>query len=180
MNQLSDGTPKGFCAIEEGIERITRKLKSSTHSREDVVLMRLVTSMARHYEELVNRTIRPQHLNAVMFKTLLMAFGSPTNELNPSRLSEVTGESRANMTRICDELCQRGLIERHAGQTDRRRIAISLTATGERMVQKMLPLIGEPLQRVHARFSAAEKRQLEMLLKRQLAGLETVLGKDVS
>src|SRR5450432_1358239 len=178
MNQKSISIPRGFCAVEEGIERITRKLRSPSHAREDVVLMRLVMSMARHYEEIINRIIRPQRLNHVMFKTLLMAFGSPTNEVNPSRLSEVTGESRANMTRICDELCQRGLVERHAGQTDRRRIAISLTAAGERMVHKMLPRIGAPLQRAHAPLSASKKRQLEMLLKKQLAGLEAVLGED--
>jgi MarR family transcriptional regulator, negative regulator of the multidrug operon emrRAB len=180
MNHNSDDRPQGFCAVEEGIERITRKLKSPTHAREDVVLMRLVTSMARLYDEIVNASIRPQRLNHVMFKTLLMAFGSPTNEVNPSRLSEVTGESRANMTRICDELCERGLIERHAGQTDRRRIAISLTAAGERMVRKMLPRIGEPLQRAHASLSANEKRQLESLLKKQLAGLEAVRSEDRS
>jgi MarR family transcriptional regulator, negative regulator of the multidrug operon emrRAB len=178
MNHISNIAPQGFCAVEEGIERITRKLKAPARAREDVVLMRLVTSMSRHYEEIVNRIIRPQRLNHVMFKTLLMAFGSPTNEVNPSRLSEVTGESRANMTRICDELCRRGLIERHAGQTDRRRIAVSLTPAGERMVHKMLPRIGAPLQRAHARLSASKKSQLEMLLKKQLAGLEAVLGED--
>jgi MarR family transcriptional regulator, negative regulator of the multidrug operon emrRAB len=176
MNQIPTPLAQGFCAIEEGIDRITRKLKASQDAREDVVLMRLVTCMARNYDEIVSRVIRPQRLNHVMFKTLLMAFGSSANEVNPSRLSEVTGESRANMTRICDELGRRGLIVRHASESDRRRVAVSLTAAGERMVRKMLPLISAPLQRAHMLPSAAEKRQLEMLLKKQLAGLEAVLG----
>ena len=175
MNHIIDPVPRNFCAIEEGIERIARKLKTPAYAREDVVLMRLVTSMARHYDEIVSHVIRPQRLNHVMFKTLLMAFGSPSNELNPSRLSAVTGESRANMTRICDELCERGLIVRHASESDRRRVVISITPAGERMVRKMLPKISIPLQRAHALPSAEEKRQLEMLLKKQLAGLEAVL-----
>jgi MarR family transcriptional regulator, negative regulator of the multidrug operon emrRAB len=176
MNQIANPVSQGFCAVEEGIDRISRKAKTSPTAREDVVLMRLVTSMARHYDELVNRVIRPQRLNHVMFKTLLMAFGSPSNEVNPSRLSEVTGESRANMTRICDELGERGLISRHASQSDRRRVAVSLTAAGERMVRKMLPLIGEPLRRAHGLISSADRAQLEKLLKTQLAGLESALG----
>jgi MarR family transcriptional regulator, negative regulator of the multidrug operon emrRAB len=180
MNHIIDTVPRNFCAIEEGIDRVTRKLKAPDYAREDVVLMRLITSMARHYDEITNRVIRPQRLNHVMFKTLLMAFGSPSNELNPSQLSTVTGESRANMTRICDELCERGLIVRHSSESDRRRVVISITAAGDRMVRKMLPKIRVPLQRAHVLLTAEEKRQLEMLLKKQLAGLEAVLADEAN
>ena len=174
MNYLDTPTPDSFRAVEEGIERVSRKVASC--SRDDIILLRLVTYLARNYEEMISRIIRPLRLNEVMFKTLLMAFGSPANEVNPSRLSTVTGESRANMTRICDELSQRGLIKRHASDSDRRRVVVSLTSAGERLVRNVLPRIGEKQRQVNAALSSGEKQQLERLLKKQFGGLEAVLG----
>lgn len=172
MNHIKSTTPPCFLAVEEGIGRVTRKLNATSAARDDVVLMRLVTSLARRYDELVSEAIRPEQLNQVMFKTLLMAFGSPDNELNPSELSSATGESRANMTRICDQLCERGLIERHPAESDRRRIVVSLTPAGERLVRKLLPNMRESLARAHASLGTKEKKALERLLKMQLMGLE--------
>ena len=142
MNQFGEFVPLGFSAVEAGIDRVARKLNMPGELRQDVILMRLVTCMARHYEELIGRVIRPQRLNPVMFKTLLMTFGSPANKVNPSRLSDVTGESRANMTRICDELCERGLIVRKASESDRRRVVVSLT--GRRLLSAAFQPAPEP------------------------------------
>ncbi|HEX6833552.1 MAG TPA: MarR family transcriptional regulator [Rudaea sp.] len=169
-----------FAKVEASIDRVTRKLSAEPAARDDVVLMRLVTGLARRYEELVNDAIRPQKLNHVMFKTLLMAFGSPDNEVNPSELSDATSESRANMTRICDQLCERGLIERRPSESDRRRIVVSLTAAGERLVRKLLPKMRDSLRAAHAPLKAADKRVLERLLKTQYEGLNDVRGQGES
>jgi MarR family transcriptional regulator, negative regulator of the multidrug operon emrRAB len=174
MNHIKAPIPACFAAAEESIARVARKLNTTSAARDDVVLMRLVTSLARRYDELVSEAIRPEKLNQVMFKTLIMAFGSPDNELNPSELSSATGESRANMTRICDQLCERGLIERHAAESDRRRIVVSLTPAGEKVVRKLLPHMRESLQQAHVAFNAKDRRELERLLKVQLSGLEAV------
>ena len=177
MNYKRPSTPPCFLAVEASIERVTRKLGESASARDDVVLMRLVTSLSRRYDEIINSAIRTEKLNHVMFKTLIMAFGSPDNEVNPSELSNATGESRANMTRICDQLCERGLIDRHAAESDRRRIVVSLTSAGDRLVRKLLPSMRGSLRQAHAQLNAAEKRDLERLLKKQLSSLESGLDR---
>ena len=172
MNYKNTAADTTFCPIEEAIRHVCSKTRSD--SRRDVVLMRLVTHLATGYHALIQRAIGPEHLNPVMFMTLLLAYGSPDNEINPSRLSETTGESRANITRICDELCDRGLIRRHAANTDRRRVVISLTAAGERLLLKLLPGLRRSLKHAHEAFAPADIETLERLLKLQVAGLDRV------
>ena len=175
MNHTKTSVPACFAKAEESIGRVARKVGAPNESRDDVILMRLITMLSRRYDELVSEAIDPEQLNSVMFKTLLMAFGSANNEVNPSELSSATGESRANMTRICDQLCDRGLIDRHAAESDRRRIVVSITPAGERLVRKLLPGMRESLRQAHAVFGATDKKQVERLLKTQLSGLEAVL-----
>ena len=42
------------------------------------------------------------------------------------------------LTRVIDQLCQRGLIERTRGQSDRRTLCLNLTADGLRMVNSLI------------------------------------------
>ena len=165
-------TDTSFAPIDQAIRHACAKTNSG--SRRDVVLMRLVTHLATGYHALIQRTIGPENLNPVMFMTLLLAFGSPDNEVNPSKLSETTGESRANMTRICDELCERGLIRRHAAQTDRRRVVVALTAAGERLLLKLLPGLRRSLKLAHRKLAPSDVLTLERLLKLQVAGMDPV------
>ena len=166
-----------FAPIEQAIGHVCAKTRSRG-SRQDVVLMRLVTHLATGYHALVQRVIGPERLNPVMFMTLMLAFGAPEDEVNPSQLSATTGESRANMTRICDELCERGLIRRHAALTDRRRVVISLTAAGDRLVRKLLPELRRLLRAAHELVAEADVPVLEGLLKQQVCGLDRALARE--
>ncbi|MHB8533934.1 MAG: MarR family transcriptional regulator [Sulfuricaulis sp.] len=161
-----------FSEVEEGICRLTQRLPELP--KQEVILTRLFLHIAKALREVANQVLRPFNLNYVSFSTLMMHFASPDNDVNPSKLCDVTGESRTNMTRIVDDLVARGYIKRHPSTDDRRRIVLTLTAKGESLVRKILPLLWEEQKKIYQVFSADEKKSLENMLKKLLGAIETV------
>lgn len=88
---------------------------------------------------------------------LMTLHGSPAQLLNPSGLSALIGESRGNMTRICDELIKKDLITRVPSPQDRRRINLSLSEKGMALVTELSPLLSAHNQRIYQGFSREEK-----------------------
>jgi MarR family transcriptional regulator, negative regulator of the multidrug operon emrRAB len=102
-----------------------------------------------------------------------MLYAQPENGINPSDLSDASGETRTNMTRICDELVRKGLIRRRASKEDRRRIVLEMTKKGVAFIEKLLPQVWSGVGRVTDALSASEKNTLERLLKKLLVAFET-------
>jgi MarR family transcriptional repressor of emrRAB len=98
--------------------------------------------------------------------------------VHASMLSEATGETRTNMTRICDELARKGLLMRHAGVEDRRRVVLELTRKGQALIERVLPKVWAELSRGMRALNNGEKRDLERLLKKLLAVFEKFEIKD--
>ncbi len=169
MNEITRPI-QAFSEVEEGICRLTRRLPELP--KQEVILTRLYLHIAKALREAANHVLRPFDLNYVSFSTLMMLFGSCDNVVNPSKLCDVTGESRTNMTRIVDDLVARGYIKRHPSTDDRRRIVLTLTAKGEGLVRKILPPLWEVQKKIYQVFGADEKKELEDLLKKQLAAIE--------
>ena len=88
-------------------------------------------------------------------------------EANPgvtqSRLAEAAGRDRSTMVGVVDKLEARGLIERRRG-ADRRTNGLWLTRAGRALLGRALREIGEHEDRIAARLSPAERRQLLALL----------------
>jgi len=169
MNDITHpGQP--FSEVEEGICRLLKRLPDLP--KQEVILTRLYLHIAKALREVANQVLRPFDLNYVSFSTLMMLFGSHDNAVNPSKLCDVTGESRTNMTRIVDDLVARGYIKRHPSTDDRRRVVLTLTAKGEGLVRKILPPLWEEQIKIYQRFATDEKKSLEDLLKKQLSAIE--------
>ena len=82
-----------------------------------------------------------------------------------SRLAEAAERDRSTMVGVLDQLEARGLIERRRGQ-DRRTNGLWLTRAGRSLLARALRRIARHEQRIAARLSAAERRQLLELLGR--------------
>jgi MarR family transcriptional repressor of emrRAB len=102
---------------------------------------------------------------------LIMIYGSESGTMLPSELAEAAGEKSANITRLTNELCEKGLIVRASSAEDRRKVELSLTAAGLALINRFLPDICGLLERQGRDLSAAEQKQLEKLLKKMLNGL---------
>ena len=114
----------------------------------------------------LNDMLAPFQLTHVSYIALMMINGSATGSANPSELCIGTGETRANMTRITDDLAAKGLIRRVTSLEDRRRVDLSLTAEGMKVLRQVVPLLHERHKVLMGDFSAEEKTQLISMLAR--------------
>ncbi len=171
MNEITPLLPP-FSEVEEGICRLAGLLPALP--KQEVLLSRLYIHIAKALRDVANQVLKPFNLNYVSFSTLMMIFGTPNTAVNPSKLCDVTAETRTNMTRIVDDLVARGFIKRRASAKDRRRVVLTLTSKGETLVKKILPRLWEKQIKIYERFGDEEKKTLELLLKRQLASIEAI------
>jgi DNA-binding MarR family transcriptional regulator len=82
-----------------------------------------------------------------------------------SRLAEAAERDRSTMVGVLDQLQGRGLIERRRG-ADRRTNGLWLTRSGRSLLARALRGIARHEQRIAARLTSAERRQLLNLLGR--------------
>jgi len=139
--------------------------------------MRLIKHLSAQFGANLGRFVRPAGLNEVSFRTLMMLYANEGG-VHASRLSEATGETRTNITRICDELAHKGLLLRHPGVEDRRRVVLELTRKGVALIERLLPKVWGELERGLHTLSRSEKRDLERLLKKLATAFDDSKIKD--
>lgn len=169
LDELSGPHGDSFSDVEQRIEITRQRLPG--YPLEHARLARLITHIQKCQTELCNAVLKPYELNYVTYTALMMMYGSADQTSTPSELSHATGEKPTNVTRICDELLHKGLIERYPSTSDRRRVVLRLTGQGEQLVEQFQPKIWQALNRVYGELSQAELQQVTSLLRRPLAGL---------
>lgn len=90
----------------------------------------------------------------------LAAQGGPSQK----QLGDFVGIDRRNLVPVIDGLEERGLVERTAHPTDRRRYRVRLTASGKDMAQQIEAARQELEVAMFACLAADEKRHLHRLL----------------
>jgi DNA-binding MarR family transcriptional regulator len=88
-----------------------------------------------------------------------------------SELCRDAAHDSGAMTRLIDQLEQRGLIERQRIAQDRRVINLRLTAAGRKLAESLIPVTVDTLNFALDGFSRAEVKQLQDLLQRILTRL---------
>jgi MarR family transcriptional regulator, organic hydroperoxide resistance regulator len=89
----------------------------------------------------------------------------PDRPLPMSALAERLFCDASNVTGIADRLEARGLVERHAGEGDRRVKTLVLTAAGAALRERVHELMAEPPEAIAA-LSADDQRALRDILRR--------------
>jgi MarR family transcriptional repressor of emrRAB len=160
----------GFAVVEASIGRVAERLRGAPVR--DIVLLRLIKHLSARFSAHLGRMVRPAGLNEVGFRTMMMLYANAGSGMHPSQLSEASGETRTNTTRVCDELARKGLLRRRAGTGDRRRVALEITRKGVALIEHLLPKMWTELDLGMRALRATEKRELERLLKKLAAALE--------
>ncbi|TCV96238.1 MarR family transcriptional regulator [Luteibacter rhizovicinus] len=138
--------------------------------RQPAVLVRLVKHLYKQIHDEANAILRPYGLNHPEYNILMMMYGTPDNAMNPSQLSDAAGEKSANVTRLTNQLCDKGLIARTASEDDRRKVTLTLTDEGTALIESFLPGISMLLLQQTGNLTTDEQGQLEKLLKKMLEG----------
>ena len=76
------------------------------------------------------------------------------------------------LTRVIDQLEERGYIERQRSRNDRRSIELHLTASGRELVQSLVPVVVDRLNLALSDFTRAEVQELTRLLNKLIAGAQ--------
>ena len=84
--------------------------------------------------------------------------------MNPKVICAQFRHDSGALTRIIDQLAERGLLERVRRDRDRRKVELQLTAAGRETIESIVPLVVDKLNEVLADFSKAEVQELLRLL----------------
>lgn len=159
-----------FDATERRVDTTCARFPS--FPREPAVLVRLVKHIARSVHDAANVNLRKHAINHTDYNILMMLYGSEKGTISPSRLAEAAGEKVANITRVCNVLCDKKLIHRAPSAEDRRKVELRLTARGKTLVERLLPDMVDLLNTSVDGLDANEQATLERLLKKMLTSTE--------
>ena len=146
------------------------RAKYPAFPRGPAVVVRLVKHLHKEIHDGANAILRPYGLNHPEYNILMMLYGAPDNALNPSQVADAAGEKSANVTRLTNQLCDKGYIARSGSDGDRRKVTLTLTPAGLALIEGFLPDIVGMLHRQTRNLTQAEQGLLEGLLKKMLAG----------
>jgi DNA-binding MarR family transcriptional regulator len=84
--------------------------------------------------------------------------------VNPKDLCTQIRHNSGALTRVIDQLAERGLLERSRRDRDRRKVELELTADGRKVIESLVPLVVDKLNLALSDFSSDEVRELTRLL----------------
>ncbi|HZZ63177.1 MAG TPA: MarR family transcriptional regulator [Roseiarcus sp.] len=148
--------------VEEGEARAFRL--------EDHLFFHFSQILARRTRTL-NERLRPYGLDYPRWRVLAVLQESPRATMG--RLAELTSVDRTTLTRTLGLMEKVGLVERRERESDRRSLAISLTAKGRRLFERILPLALLETDRALTGFSSEEIDALRERLKRMADNLKS-------
>lgn len=136
------------------------------------VMIRLIRISAFGLGNFFEPIFRALDLGEHAFHVLCLLVANKHGRASPSELSELVGTSRANMTRILDELIVANLVSRTVQPRDGRRYDIIITAAGRKRVRDVVPKLIEPLNRAFSDLSANDCATLDRLMRKLIVSLD--------
>jgi len=95
--------------------------------------------------------------------------------VNPKDICLQFRHDSGALTRVIDQLAERGLLERVRRDRDRRKVELQLTPAGRETIEGLIPLVVEKLNLVLAEFSSSEVQELKRLLIKLTTRLQSTL-----
>jgi DNA-binding MarR family transcriptional regulator len=143
--------------IEE-VVKATGKLDEKTK----VIINIMHTS--RFLEERVNSLLKQYDLTNQQFNVLRILRGQMGKAANLSTLQVRMIDKNSNTTRLVDKLLNKGLVERHVCEQNRRKIEIFITEEGQYLLKKIDPNIEKLNKALVKNLSLEQMKELNELL----------------
>ncbi|MES2682027.1 MAG: MarR family transcriptional regulator [Pseudomonadota bacterium] len=140
--------------------------------RQETVLIRLIRISTFGLSAFFEPVFRALDLSENAFHVLCLLVASEEGQASPSELSELVGTTRANMTRILEELIEAGYVSRSVQSRDGRRHVIRITAAGRRATTEAMPRVAAPVKRLFSGLTAEEQRTLDRLLRKAIVSFD--------
>jgi MarR family transcriptional repressor of emrRAB len=156
--------------IEAAVQRTAARCNQVAVT--ETVILRLLVMLGREISALLEQALRPHGLNETEYRTLMMLFSQPDGIAHPGELCASAAQSPANMTRVADGLCERGLITRIACEQDRRRTILRISAAGEALARELLPQTTALSRGLFEALPPAERQALQRQLRALASGID--------
>jgi DNA-binding MarR family transcriptional regulator len=98
--------------------------------------------------------------------------------VNPKEICTQYRHDSGAMTRVVDQLAERGLLERVRRGADRRKIELELTPAGRIAIEGLIPLVVDKLNLALADLTKAEFEELQRLLIKLNTTLQSAVERD--
>ena len=145
-------------------------VKSGMGDELDTMLVYNVLRTAGHLGPRIDAVLRGQKLRAAQLNALLVIRSAGEDGLLMGEIGRRLIVTKSNVTGLVDRLERDGLVRR-AKHTDRRAIAVKLTAEGAALVESVAPRHARALSDLALGLSASEKRTLVRLLTKMRRSL---------
>jgi MarR family transcriptional regulator, negative regulator of the multidrug operon emrRAB len=150
-------------AVETNLERLKARVPDLPVAQ--ILTTRALVTLGRELSAMLDQRLRPYGLSDIEFRALITIYSLQDTAAYPGDLCYSLGNSAANVTRITDNLVERGLLSRVADERDRRRLLLTITPAGEQLIQNMLPVMLQSKRDSFQGFSDANTEQLLSSLK---------------
>jgi DNA-binding MarR family transcriptional regulator len=100
--------------------------------------------------------------------------------VNPKAICVQYRHDSGALTRVIDQLAERGLLERVRRDRDRRKVELQLTPAGRETIESLVPLVVDKLNEVLGDFDGAEFQELLRLLMKLNTTLLTHVDANVA
>jgi DNA-binding MarR family transcriptional regulator len=99
--------------------------------------------------------------------------------VNPKDICIQYRHDSGALTRVIDQLAERGLLERIRRNRDRRKVELKLTPAGRKVIDSLIPLVVDKLNEALTDFTKAEVQELLRLLIKLNTTLQAHLDPNV-
>lgn len=161
-----------FTPIENMI--MLRAQRHKDFQYQEILLTRLCEHVYGKLLDNHNLTLKQHGISEVILMALIALEAQDNQSMQPSALSYVLGASRANVTRLADELIKQGWINRRQVAGDRRGLLLCLTDQGRNFLHEMLPPRYASLTQLWSVLSEQEKSQLEQITRKVLTRFDQI------
>jgi DNA-binding MarR family transcriptional regulator len=98
--------------------------------------------------------------------------------VNPSDICAQYRHNSGALTRVIDQLEEKGFIERLRRDRDRRKVELQLTDAGRKVIESLIPLVVEQLNLALQDFSSEEVQELTRLLMKFNTSIERLVERE--
>ncbi len=111
---------------------------------------------------------------------VILASLRENRSINPKDICALFRHDSGALTRVIDQLAERGLVERVRRNRDRRKVELQFTEAGRKTVETLIPLVVEKLNIALADFSSDEVKEFLRLFVKLNTRLQATVDKKVA
>lgn len=132
----------------------------------------LMEQIVKRYRQVALEALRINEAGLTVDQWVVLKQISENNGSSQVEIGQSTVKDAPTTTRIIDQLVKKNLISKQLDPEDRRRYMVFITEKGQKMIERLLPVVQAYRQIPVKDFSAGDQQTLIRLLQRMITNLE--------